>query len=367
MPSEFVSLLENLKLGAPSMFDIEGEEVSTIESLKRLHESYTKKRTEGLIPVYYQKPCGCQLELTYRCNQYCITCYNRSGGERNTWSSLSLAEWKRVAKELADIGLFQCVISGGEPLLLGNDLFEIMDILHAAKVTFIFITNGMLLTREKLDRLSKYQYDRFQVSIDGSRPEIHDHIRGAKSWEKAIASAAMVHEAGIPLVVAHVVLKENLHLVEEMIDLSYFLGANQIVVGAVEISGRAVENYEDIGLSHKEKQNLYERARQKAKEYGKRMEVKLIIDEIMSFRYHTVEGNAVLLIRPNGDVKFDCILPYVLGNVRKQSIREIWETMGYNIYEHPVVEGIISKMKSQEDIFKYLPDIDSKEAYLAKV
>lgn len=366
MPSEFVSLIENLKLITPNMFNEKGEEVSAVDNLKNLQYSFETRRKNGIIPTYYKTPCGCQLELTYRCNQYCITCYNRSGGERNRWDSLSLEDWKGVARQLADLGLFQCVISGGEPLLLGDDLFPIMDILHEAKISFIFISNGMLLTPEKMEKLAKYQYDRFQISIDGSRPEIHDFVRGAKSWDKAIRAASMVHQAGLPLVIAHVVLKQNFHLMEEMIDMAYFIGANQIIVGAVEVSGRAVDNYRDIALNDAEKQELYERAKKKAMEYGKRMEVKVIMDEIMSFRYHTVEGNGVILIRPNGDVKFDCVLPYVIGNVKKQTIKEIWDTMGYNIYEHPKVRECIEKMKCHEDLFKYMPDIDSPEAYLKK-
>lgn len=364
MPFEFASLLENLNLTTPMLIDAKGEEVSTVESLKAFHDFYKGRQEKGLIPKYYKKPLGCQLELTYRCNQFCKTCYNRSGGERNTWESLSKDEWLAVVDELVDIGLFQCVISGGEPLLMGDSLFEIMDRLHEARIKFVFITNGMLVTPEIVEKLSKYRFDWLQVSIDGSRPEIHDDIRGTKSWHKAIRAASLVHEAGIPLVIAHVIAKQNFDYLDEMVDMAYFLGANQIIIGPVEYSGRATENYGELALTADQRESLYRKFKSKYCQYANRMAVKITLDEVMTFRYRMVENNGVLLIRPNGDVKFDCILPYVIGNIRKQSIQAIWDEIGHNVYEHPTVQECVRKLKSEEDVLKYLPDIDSERIYL---
>lgn len=37
------------------------------------------------------------------------------------------------------------ILSGGEPLHLGNDSFDMMDILHDDGTSFVIITNGFLL------------------------------------------------------------------------------------------------------------------------------------------------------------------------------------------------------------------------------
>lgn len=366
MPVEFTSLLENLNLTTPMMIDSHGNEINTVEAFKAYHEFYKIRRDRGLIPSEYERPLGAQLELTYRCNQHCLTCYNRSGGDKNQWESMTKDEWIGIAKQLVDLGIFQCVISGGEPLLMGEDLFEIMDVLHESGIKFIFITNGMLLSPEKVEKLSKYRYDWSQVSIDGSRPEIHNHIRGVDSWHKAIRGAALIHEAGIPLVLAHVVVKNNFDLLEEMIDLAYVLGANQILVGPIEYSGRATDNYEELALTDRQKKEMYPIVKRKYCQYAKRLDVRLTLDEVMAFRYRTVESNGVMLIRPNGDVKFDCVLPYIIGNVRENSVKEIWEDMGSNVYEHPTVAEFISKICSEKDIMDNLPDIDSDTVYLKK-
>ncbi len=36
------------------------------------------------------------------------------------------------------------------------------------------------------------------------------------------------------------------------------------------------------------------------------------------------KSNDVLLIRPNGDVKFDCIAPFKIGNLKEETLQDIW-------------------------------------------
>lgn len=113
-----------------------------------------------------------------RCNLKCKHCYNRSGdSDRKTL--MTPEKWIDLANQIVrDGGIFQCIISGGEPLLLSDKLFEIMDILHDDGTSFVVITNGLLLDREKVKRFLKYRFFWFQISIDGLTPEIHDEFRG---------------------------------------------------------------------------------------------------------------------------------------------------------------------------------------------
>ncbi len=129
---------------------------------------------------------ACQLELTYRCNQKCIHCYNNSGDSHAFSGELTIDEWINVCYQLKEMDIFQCIISGGEPTLLGDNLFKLMDILSENNTSFIVISNGILINREMAQKFSKYKFDWFQISIDGSRPEIHDYIRGCPSWHKAL-------------------------------------------------------------------------------------------------------------------------------------------------------------------------------------
>lgn len=144
---------------------------------------------------------------------------------------MPIEKWKELAREAGELGIFECTISGGEPLLLGNSLFEILDILAEYDIRIRLITNGMLVTQDILDKLKKYRIKWLQVSIDGSRLELHDYIRGVDgAFHKAISAANLVKINGFPLLIAHAVVKSNMNYVEEMIDAAYIFGAKAIII-----------------------------------------------------------------------------------------------------------------------------------------
>lgn len=357
METNVKSLVEGIKPQKAFFTDGYGQVFDAHNYIEYYHHMINAKQEAKLIPSLLEKPNGAQFELLYKCNQRCIHCYNQSGMENNNTPGLSLEEWKRIAKEMGEMGIFQCIMSGGEPTLMGDGLFEIMDILHEYGVMFIVISNGMLINEEKMKRFSKYRYNWFQISIDGSRPEIHDYIRGAKSFNKAIAAANLVKQAGIPLVIAHAVMKKNKDYLPEMIDLAYMLGATRIVTGPFSYMGRAVLNSEDIELTDEEIQEAYKIIDEKAGEYEGRMEVSIPTEEVVSLRTKLAEPNGVMLIRPNGDVKFDCVSPFKIGNVRENSIKEIWE-VGRQVHSHPRLIEYVNQIKCHRDLLTTKPHIN---------
>ena len=69
-------------------------------------------------------------ELTSHCNAFCKHCYNNSG-TNNIIDAMTPEKWIDFSKYIVDKGgVFECLLSGGEPLLLGDKLFDIMNILH---------------------------------------------------------------------------------------------------------------------------------------------------------------------------------------------------------------------------------------------
>ena len=223
-------------------------------------ENILAMQAAGTYPESFSFPMTLQFELTGACNLKCRHCHNRSGdADRIQHTMMTPDRWKALAKQIvADGGIFQCIISGGEPLLLGDDLFEIMDILHEDGTSFVVITNGVLLDKEKAKKFAKYRYFWFQISIDGSTAELHDSFRGVeKSWENAVNGAMEITANGIPLVIAHSVTPETLDHLEDMVKLACSVGAGSIMIGEILPSGRAVYN-EDILLTRDQRNYLYE-------------------------------------------------------------------------------------------------------------
>jgi MoaA/NifB/PqqE/SkfB family radical SAM enzyme len=323
-----------------------------VEMLKMSDRIFKDVQGRKIYPKELGGPLGCQLELTHRCNLKCKQCYNQSGCSK---PDISIKKWLDVAKQLVDIGVFECVMSGGEPLLLGNDLYKIMDVLHDGGVRFVLVTNGMLMNEQVIDKISKYDYYWVQVSIDGSRPEIHDEIRGVKgSWKKAVNAAKMVSQAGLPLVVSHVILKDNEDYVDEMIETSYLLGARRMITGRFTFTGRAIVNKKDIEIGENKLKQIFQLLKTRHDQYTGRMEIVTSTDPVFFLRYRILEPCNVLLIRPNGDVKLDCILPFKIGNVMNDSISDIWE-IGKTAWRNEKVLKYIGSLKQESDMLKVHP------------
>ena len=113
--------------------------MSTIENLykfdysriKSQRANVKKMQSIGLYPKKFDMPILLQFELTHKCNVFCKHCYNNSGTHNTYKDAMTPEKWKQFCHYIVEKGgIFECIISGGEPLLLGNDLFDIMDILH---------------------------------------------------------------------------------------------------------------------------------------------------------------------------------------------------------------------------------------------
>ena len=313
-------------------------------NLQAVRKNISTLQNAGSYPQKFNYPITLQFELTAKCNLACKHCYNRSGdSDRETL--MTPDKWCELSRQIvADGGIFQCIISGGEPLLLGDKLFDIMDILHDDGTSFVVISNALLLTKEKVKRFAKYRYFWFQISIDGSTAEIHDSFRGVKgSFEKAVNGALEISDAGIPLVIAHSVTPQNLNQIEDMINLSYKLGANSIILGEILPSGRAYEN-EKIILNDEQKNFLYEQIEKFGQKYQGKISIQRSTELKIQMEKYSSEVNSGGIIRPNGDFRIDCMAPFVIGNVFENSIKEIWRTKGIDVWHTEPVQKFIASI-----------------------
>lgn len=282
-------------------------------------------------------------ELTSRCNAFCKHCYNNSGVNYDNPDAMTSDKWVSFSKYLVERGgIFECILSGGEPLLLGEKLFEIMDILHDDGTLFLLITNGYLLTEKVVNKLKKYQYHWLQVSIDGATAEYHDSFRQTKgSWDRAISGAFAVSNSGIPLKIAHCVTPCNLNDVDDMCALAYSLGASSIMAGEICLSGRTGENM-DLLLSNAERKILWDKVEENRVRYQGRMRVKTTNSVRLGLERHSKRPRSGAVIRPNGDIRIDGMAPFVIGNLLCNDFAEVWEKKIDECWNDPKVQEFIS-------------------------
>ena len=259
--------------------------------------------------------------------------------------------WKDFARYLVKRGgIFQCIISGGEPLLLGDDLFAIMDILHDDGTGFLVISNGLLMTKEKAKRFTKYRYKWFQVSIDGVSRERHDEFRQrAGSWDAAIRAVFMLVNLGIPVTIAHTVTPESLHEVDAMCDLAYSLGASGIILGEVMPSGRSYLN-DGIMLNREQKNILQEKIAENSQRYSGRMQIQRSSGTKIQLMRDMNTPNAGAIIRPNGDIRLDCVAPFVIGNVLQEDFYTVWNAKAHDVWSRLEILEYVNSWDDMEEI-----------------
>ena len=101
-----------------------------------------------------------------RCNLSCTYC-----NEFDDFSKpVPLAQMKRRLDLLANMGTSIVTISGGEPLL-HPELDEVIAYIRNRGMIAGLITNGYLLTGERIERLNRAGLEHLQISIDNAIPD----------------------------------------------------------------------------------------------------------------------------------------------------------------------------------------------------
>ena len=101
-----------------------------------------------------------------RCNLSCKYCNEYDDYSKPVPLTVMVARINR----LADMGTSILTLSGGEPML-HPDLDEIIAAMRRRGVLACMITNGYLLTPERVQRLNRAGLDHMQISIDNVMPD----------------------------------------------------------------------------------------------------------------------------------------------------------------------------------------------------
>jgi MoaA/NifB/PqqE/SkfB family radical SAM enzyme len=112
------------------------------------------------------QPVAAHLIPIRRCNLSCTYCNEYD--DRS--APVPTADVLRRIDRLADLGTGVVTLSGGEPLL-HPDLDAIINHIRRRGAIATLITNGYLLTRERIERLNRAGLDHLQISIDNVMPD----------------------------------------------------------------------------------------------------------------------------------------------------------------------------------------------------
>lgn len=165
------------------------------------------------------------LHANNSCNLSCAHCLVSSGprGERG----LSAGVLQKAMEEALALGVERFYITGGEPFLR-PDLPELVGKMLTNPVAeVIILTNATLFAGPRRGMLAGLPRDRvrFQVSLDGARPETNDPIRGKGSFEAALQGLRVLVGEGFQVSLTTVVTETNLEELPAIAALAREAGA----------------------------------------------------------------------------------------------------------------------------------------------
>ena len=79
-------------------------------------------------------------------------------------------------------------------------------------------------------------------------------------------------------------------------------------------------------------------------EYEGTLQIERSMNVVTSMRKYISTPNNGCIIRPNGDVRLDCMAPFVIGNVLKEPFRNIWRNKGINAWKNEKVLRFIESI-----------------------
>lgn len=350
LKSDFMEFVESL---AKDRFVVMGE---TVEELDAKDEGFTydMDNPKTLAESYYQptdehvsentqdffleevqgRPLisALQFELSSRCNERCIHCYIPND-KKNHGFDMPTEKVKSILDEFAAMGGIHVTLSGGEAFL-HKDIVEIARYCREKDLQISILSNLISLKDEQVEALKELNISLIQVSLYSMDPEIHDFITTVKgSFEKTKASIEKLVAADIPVQISCPLMKANKVGYGKVLDYAKSLKikaqTDYIMMARADLDTENLANRLSLEETEEVLRDIIEHDIQYREETLEQLpisdEIKLDLERFMKQPVCGV-GYDNCCITANGDV-YPCAgwQDYVLGNVYKQSLQEIWE------------------------------------------
>lgn len=273
-------------------------------------------------------------EVTRRCNLRCLHC--RASANNSPYADeLDTSQALTLVKSFKELGNPLIIFTGGEPLLR-DDLFELIAAVREQNLRAALSVNGTLLDLYNISGIKTADISRCSISLDGASATTHDELRAVEgTFNAALQAANSLKKANIPLQINTTVSDRNIGELPAILELCKKLGVVAwhifllVPVGrGIKLKGIDTATYEQT-LTWIYEQSISNELEIKptcAPQYYRLFAQK----NNQSHLPHQVNSgclggvgfcfiNHTGIVQPCGYLELNC------GNVREQSLSEIWK------------------------------------------
>lgn len=263
-------------------------------------------------------------QVTNECNLACLHCIEESGPGKAFPDELSDEQVFSVLEQAMDLEVPYLSFSGGEPMVHPR-FFDMVEFVCKRNGQLKVETNGHYLSRENCERLKALGVKAVQVSLDGATAATFNRMRVRGNFNVAVEGVKNLRAAGVPIEINYSPTRFNSHEIGVAVDLAAELGAYSFYTGRTMYTGNAVKTWHRLDPTEEQYRTYFATLHAKTEEYRGRMRVHFhemgLLEEL---RYRLQHPAALLIVLPNGLVKLINALPFVCGDLRRQSLGEIW-------------------------------------------
>lgn len=270
----------------------------------------------------YSAPLFVAWQINSECNLGCLHCCEEAG--HSMPDEMNKEEIFRFLEQIVEAKIPYVAFSGGEPLLHPH-FFQMCEYLRKNNVSLKVETNGEFIDGKTADRLAALKFRSVQISLDGATASTHEKLRLAGDWKKAVDACRLLIKKGVTTEVVFVPTQFNIHETGDLIDLASSLGVYGVYTGKIMRIGRAAKNWDILNPSDEEYEKFFTVLNEKRELYNGRMKVYYYpYDVLEELKYRLECPSASILVIPNGKVKLIGPLPFLCGDLKKQSLAEVW-------------------------------------------
>ncbi len=320
--------------------DLEGSHVKDLPSPEELLEGVPAEiPPEEALYGRLSAPTGFGYIVTHACPNRCRYCYAAAWRRTRLEDDLvPLDVMLRTVDEAADVGVKTILMTGGEPFMR-PDLVDIVE-RGLKRDIFVYIPTKSLITEEKARRLSEAGLGWIQVSIDSPNPETEDFLVGPGAHRRLTTTVRNLVRHGIDVRVNSVVTSYNVREVPRLIEWLYELGVSKISLSPYQSPHDRTDDdlfpsVEDYAWLLDRIEELPRHLREMLDPAGIRAIENAVrvnrdeLEDVEALRRCSA-GRSSLVILPDGRVSFCERVAlderFVVGDLRKQSLMEVWRS-----------------------------------------